>query len=218
MSTFLTPIHTWIFNKIILFEDIERAFSKAYILKYGETAKTIINQSKLYGEMINIDKNLEDIIDLNDVNGWFQNKIANAETRQAFIITELKKIYGEEVEEIAAKFYRDNGVKCGLMSKEKENPNNVIDIFNSMNNYLLEGMPCDEVQSIITKKDNIIEWCNSRCIHKSNYDKIGGNVDMFYRLRFQWLASFVRQVNNKYKFEYDNSLNKVIYKIIKVVD
>ena len=104
------------------------------------------------------------------------------------------------------------------MSKEKENPNNVIDIFNSMNNYLLEGMPCDEVQSIITKKDNIIEWCNSRCIHKSNYDKIGGNVDMFYRLRFQWLASFVRQVNNKYKFEYDNSLNKVIYKIIKVVD
>ena len=57
----------------------------------GETAKTIINQSKLYGEMINIDKNLEDIIDLNDVNGWFQNKIANAETRQAFIITELKK-------------------------------------------------------------------------------------------------------------------------------
>ena len=59
--------------------------------------------------MINIDKNLEDSIDLNDVNGWFQNKIANAETRQqAFIITELKKIYGEEVSEEMdfAKFYR----------------------------------------------------------------------------------------------------------------
>lgn len=218
MSAFLAPIHKWLFNKIILFEDIERAFIKAYIEKYGEKAETIVNESKVYGEMIDTNKQLEEIIDLTNIHGWLQNKIANAETRQAFIITKLKEIYGEEVEDIAAKFYRDNGVKCGLMSKEKEHPSNVIDIFDAMNNYLLEGMPCDRVQSIVTREDDVVEWYNSRCIHKSNYDKIGGNVEVFYRLRFHWLASFVKYVNSAYKFEYENDVNKVIYKIVKVMD
>ena len=43
-------------------------------------------------------------------------------------------------------------LNADLCVKRKRKSNNVIDIFNSMNNYLLQGMPCDEVQSIITKK------------------------------------------------------------------
>ncbi len=34
MSAFLAPIHTWLFNKILLAEELEKSLKEAYIDKY----------------------------------------------------------------------------------------------------------------------------------------------------------------------------------------
>ena len=45
MSAFLAPIHTWVFSKILLAEDLELKLKKVYIDKYGDNAKDVIERS-----------------------------------------------------------------------------------------------------------------------------------------------------------------------------
>nr|MBK5237123.1 hypothetical protein [Clostridium sp.] len=72
MSAFLAPIHTWLFNKILLAEDLEKNLKKIYIDKYGINAKDIAQKSLAFGEPIDTTKNIEDIIDVSNIHGWLQ--------------------------------------------------------------------------------------------------------------------------------------------------
>ena len=77
MSAFLAPIHTWLFNKIKLAQDLEKDIVNLHIDKFKESAIKIEKEANdIYGQYIE-DKPLEDLIDIIRPIGTFQKKAAN---------------------------------------------------------------------------------------------------------------------------------------------
>lgn len=206
MSAFLAPIHTWLFSKILLAEDLETNLKKVYIDKYGDVAIDIAQRSLAYGNPIDTTKNIEDIIDVSNIHGWLQDKIAKVETRTAFMITEMIKNYGKEVEVIAKSCFEEQGKTVGETLKSKGTPEKPEEIFNAISNYLLEGMPCDRVTRPIKSEDDIFEWETTSCIHKNYWDVVNGDVNIFYNLRHTWTKAFIENSNEKYTYNFIKGL------------
>ncbi|MBU3190094.1 hypothetical protein K9O30_13370 [Clostridium bowmanii] len=212
MSAFLAPIHTWLFKKILLAEELEKRLKEVYINKYGEIAKNVDDKSLDYGIPIDTTKNIEDIIDKSNIHGWLQDKISKVETRTAFTITEMSKECGEGAEAIAMACFTEQGKTVGENLKASEMPGCPEELFNALNIYLLEGMPCDRVTRIIKSENNILEWETTSCIHKKYWEIVNGDVNVFYNLRHNWIKAFIESSNEKYTYnfieglEYDGTL------------
>ena len=208
MSAFLAPIHTWLFNKILLAEDLEKSLNKAYIDKYQDIAKEVVQKSLAFGSPIDTTRNIEDIIDKSNIHGWLQEKISIVETRTAYTITEMIKIYGEEAEAIAILNFTMQGKTIGETLKAKEEPENPEELYNALNIYLLEGMPCDRVTRLIKSEDNILEWETTSCIHKKYWEMVHGDVLVFYNLRHNWIKAFIENSNEKYTYNFIEDLEQ----------
>ncbi|MBU3101416.1 MULTISPECIES: hypothetical protein [Clostridium] len=202
MSAFLAPIHTWVFSKILLAEDLELKLKKVYIDKYGDNAKDVIERSLAYGSPIDTSKSIEDIIDVSNIHGWLSDKIEKVETRIAFIVTEMIKGNEKEAEVIAHECFIKQGKTVGEMSRAKEMPGSPEEVFNALNNYLLEGMPCDRVTRPIKSEENIFEWETTSCIHKIYWETVNGDVNIFYNLRHEWTKAFVENSNDEYTYNF----------------
>lgn len=213
MSKFLAPIHTWLFNKINLYEELEATLVKSYTEKYGEAAEKIYIEAKdSFGHPLEA-KPIEELIDVSNIHGWLQNKISIAETRQAALITKLYNIYGEEVKNIATKLYSDQGSQCGKDAKQKYEVNGAAEIYQALNNYILEGMPCDRVNSITESSDDKLEWKNEMCLHKGYWDSVQGDISLFYQLRDTWIKAFVENTNSQ--FDYNANRTEATFQIVK---
>jgi len=188
MSAFLAPIHSWLFNKILMFQDIEMDLRNKYLEVYGEEAREIVEETKEFGELIDRTKSIDELIDLGNIHGWLQNKIQNG-------------------------IFYNNGVKQGEIAKHKESPENAKDIFSTLNNYIREGMPCDRVQKLIQADEDVVRWINTSCVHRGNFDRVGATINLFYSLRFIYLKGFVSSVNEGYKFYETNNEDDYIYNI-----
>ena len=69
MSKFLAPIHSWLFNKINIHEDLEREIEQSFKEKYGDDITSIVQTNiDKYGERID-NPNLEEIIDESNIHG-----------------------------------------------------------------------------------------------------------------------------------------------------
>jgi hypothetical protein len=213
MSKFLAPIHTWLFNKINLYEELESTLVKAYAEKYGEDAKGIYTEVKdSFGYPLEA-KPIEELIDVTNIHGWLQNKISIAETRQAALITRLHSTYGDEVKNIAINLYSEQGRKCGRDANQKYEVNNAPQIYQALNNYILEGMPCDRANVITENSEDKVEWKNEMCLHRGYWESVQGDISLFYELRDSWIRSFVEDVNNN--FTYNANRNKSTFEIVK---
>lgn len=206
MSAFLAPIHTLVFNKILLAEDLENNLKKVYIDKYNDIAKDVVEKSIAYGKPIDTEKNLEDLIDKSNIHGWLQDKISVVEVRTAFIITEMIKKYGEEAETIAKVCFAEQGKAIGEEVSGNEKPEIPEQLFNKLNNYLLEGMPCDRVTRLLKSEGNILEWETVTCIHKKYWEMVSGDVNIFYNLRHIWIKSFVENCNERFLYNFIEGL------------
>ena len=206
MSAFLAPIHTWLFNKIILAEELEKSLQEAYLDKYNDIAKDVVEKSLAYGSPIDTSKSIEDIIDTSNIHGWLQDKITKVETRTAYIVTEMIKKYSQEAESIAEGCFATQGKTIGETSKAKGVLGTPEELFNTLNNYLLEGMPCDRVTRVINSKINIFEWETTSCIHKGYWEMISGDVKVFYNLRQIWTKAFIENSNDEFTYNFIEGL------------
>jgi hypothetical protein len=206
MSAFLAPIHTLVFNKILLAEDLEKSIKKVYIDKYKDFAKDIAEKSLEYGHPIDTTKNIEDVIDASNIHGWLQDKIAATETRTALMITEMVNKFGKEAEDIAIVCFKDQGTSVGKTLNEKQMPSSLEESFKLMNNYILEGMPCDRVTRIIQSENNILEWETTSCIHKKYWELLNGDVNIYYNLRQSWIKAFIENSNEEYTYNFIKGL------------
>lgn len=211
MSKFLAPIHTWLFNKIKLSEGLEVNLVKTYKEKYGEEVETIYkNIQEKQGYPIE-DRPIEELIDVSNIHGWLQNKISIAEARQAELLTELLNKYGEETKSIAINLYSEQGSECGKDANEKYEVNGASEIYLALNNYILEGMPCDRANVITINTEYKLEWENEICLHRGYWDTVNGDVSLFYELRDSWIKSFVENTNEN--FTYNPNRNSATFEI-----
>ncbi|ACD23720.1 conserved hypothetical protein [Clostridium botulinum B str. Eklund 17B (NRP)] len=204
MSLFLGKIHFWLFNKILWFEGLENEIidvAKSEGLDILNLQKEIEDK---YGTKLP-NKPLDEIIDTSNIHGWLQERIYSSEGRIAAwttVIIDNKREAKTKLEEIyinqgiiAAKEVKEEGIR--LDSAEN--------IFNKVNDYILDGMPCDRVNEIINSNENCIEWTRRICVHKEIWDKESGDVEYFYFLRSLWIKAFVNEINNEFDYLEENN-------------
>jgi hypothetical protein len=198
MSLFFGKIHYWLFNKIVWFEDLETEIiklAKEEGLDVDVLSKEINNK---YGERLP-KLPLEEMIDTSNIHGWLQDRIHSAEYRLATWTVKIteKKESKEKLEDL----YKNQGIKAAKEAIESgKSLNDAVDIFNAMNDYILDGMPCDRVNEVISQDENKVLWKRRICVHKEIWDAVNGNVNLFYELRDLWIESFVKEVNHNYSY------------------
>lgn len=200
MSRFLGPIHHWLFNKIIIFEEIEIELIKE-LKKNNIDVDTVVSHGRnTYGQLIP-NKGLEELIDTDNIHGWLQENIRVVETRQAAIISDLTKIHGKIIERTAKKVYGHIGRKYGEEVKN-ENIQDAPTLYRALNNYILEGMPCDNVNSVVEKSQDSIAWDAVDCLHKTYWEQVDGDVKVYYDLRTSFINNFLEKANDKFKYSF----------------
>lgn len=208
MSLYLGKIHYWLFNKILWFEGLEDEIVKVAKSEGLDIDKLSKEINLRFGEKLP-NKPLEEIIDHGNIHGWLQGKIHSAEGRMATWTSEILKNDKNSLTEIE-KVYIDQGVKAG---KEAINKNidlsDASKIYSKINDYILDGMPCDRVDEIIISTEERVEWKKRLCVHKDIWNNVGVDVSLFYELRSLWIKSFVNTVNNDFVYKEENGV-KVI--------
>lgn len=204
MSLFLGKIHYWLFNKIVWFENLEEdiiQLAKLEGLDIENLKKVIEDQ---YGERLP-NKPLEELIDTNNIHNWLQSQIHSAEKRMASW-TKLLIDDNEENLKKLENIYKEQGVvAANKVTEEGKSVSKPKEIFDAMNDYILDGMPCDRVNEVISNEENKITWKSKVDVHKDIWDSIGCDVNYFYNLRNAWIKSFVSNLNNNFRYIVENS-------------
>lgn len=205
MSLFLGKIHYWLFNKIqwfeILEEDIIEVAKEEGI--YTDEIRDKIN--KRYGEKLP-NKPLEDMIDTGNIHGWLQSKINSAEGRMAAWTSEIINNSEKGINKIE-RVYINQGIKAAReIIAEGKSFEKAEELYNLMNDYILDGMPCDRVNEIIDSTEEVIKWTRRICVHKDIWDAENIDVKYFYDSRGLWIKAFISELNKDFEYiEIDNN-------------
>lgn len=198
MSKFLAPIHGLLFNKIKVSENLEKALINSYREAYGEEVNILVNDiNEKFGEPLE-DGLIEDLVDADNIHGWLQNKIAMAETRQAKLIGDVIKKFGEEAEKIAFNVFNNQARELAKQAEAIYESDTAPKIYEALNAYILEGMPCDNANKVTIKEIDIFEWKNVKCLHRGYWEVVGAKVETLYTLRFSWIKTFIETINPQY--------------------
>ena len=98
------------------------------------------------------------------------------------------------------KIYIEQGIKAAKEVKSNQVIENAKEIYNSINDYILDGMPCDRVNEIIISEDDCVEYRRRICVHKDIWNKENGDVNIFYKLRCLWIKAFVNELNSDFEY------------------
>lgn len=200
MSLFLGKIHYWLFNKIKWFETLEKESVKLALENNLPADIWQKEAEEKYGYKTP-NKNLDEIIDKQNIHGWLNSKIEASESRYAYIITRI--LEKQDLKNKLLLLYRELGKESCEEYKivNEEIPDNPDEVYNALNDYLLDGMPCDKINEIVENDSKKIIWKSSKCIHKEFWEKENGDVKIFYDLRKEWIIGFVENLDNKYLYE-----------------
>lgn len=206
MSLFLGKIHYWLYNKILWAEKTERE-----IISFANENKLPVEQWVLQG----IEKYgpptenqaLEDIIDTSNIHGWLQERIKSAELRQAALITNILD-QNKEYKDGLLDIFKSQGQAAALEFTEQ--PNTPEGLFNAMNDYVLEGMPCDRASEVLSKDNDEIIWRLETSIHEPFWIEVKGNIQNFYDLREAWVSAFIKGLNSEFQYNKDEDGNHSI--------
>lgn len=206
MSLFLGKIHYWLYNKILWAEKTERE-----IISFANENKLPIEQWVLqglekYGPPTE-SQALEDIIDTSNIHGWLQERIKSAELRQAALITNIldeNKGYKDGLIDV----FKSQGQAATL--EYTEQPNTPQGLFNAVNDYVLEGMPCDRASEVLSNDKDEIIWKTATAIHEPYWLEVKGNIQNFSDLREAWVSAFIKGLNPEFQYNKDEDGNHSI--------
>lgn len=174
MSLFLGPIHYKLYEKIQFQNQWTDALTLAAEKKLGnqtitEKANTLCPKAPT--------KNLEDVVDTTNIHASLQGMIVLVENRLAWITNTLlsEGIFTfDDILEICFSYGKDNAF---------EKDTTIDDVYMKISSKILNGMPCDRVEEIISQdKDNIV-WQDRVDIHKEFWQNQGADSSMFYKMR-----------------------------------
>ena len=211
MSLFLGKIHFWLFDKIKWFENLEEEVLKIAKERNMPVEEWVSYTNLNFGEKTP-NKPLDEIIDESNIHGWLEGRINSAESRCAYYITNMLK-EDKGVKKELIELYENHGKINADECKGQIDGENVLEVYNSLNDYILDGMPCDMINEVISKDEESIIWKQRRCVHKDIWDEIGCDVSYFYDLRNSWIKSFINELNNKYDYSIEDTDMKVIKKV-----
>ena len=174
MSAFLGPIHYWLYNKIQLQEELIRDIA-AYSEKSGWA---VFSEKHLEEKTVNKElRPLNELIDVMNIHGWLQERVQDAESRYALLVTSILSEDPERLsslEELAFQFGKKRAI---------DPSSDAVDAYRKLDDSLLNGMPCDRVNVITEQDPSRTSWVQEEDIHAPFWNAIGGDSSVYYRLR-----------------------------------
>ncbi len=168
MSMFLGPIHYWLYNKIGHQEELTRRLADLAV-KEGWISDA--------AEYVRDLPALETVIDEEIIHGWLQARISDAERRYAALVLAAAgqdEARLDTLADAAFAFGKENALPAGTGPE---------DAYKAFENFFVNGMPCDHVNSVTESSDTSLSWEQTQELHAGSWTSQGGNVDPYYRLR-----------------------------------
>lgn len=203
MSAFLAPIHFWLFNKVKIHQGLEVDIENGLKAEYGDAITDIVNKNiALYGDRLD-KRRLDEIIDEDNIHGWLQEKISIAETRQAGILKDIFDKFGQESIDIARNIFKQNAIKNAEVAKTEMSIRSPEDVYKAINNYILDGMPCDNSGRVTNSNDQVLESVQNNCLHIDYWNTVGLDADLMYELSAIWRIAFVSGLSEDFEYSID---------------
>lgn len=191
MSAFLGPIHYWLYHKIQLQQSI---VDELYALgnDYGLSLQRECEAR--YGTFPN--KPLEEMIDHGNIHGWLQERVSQVEYKYAYSVTTLIN-HEPAVMSRLKELLRRKGAELGrsLPGETLTAPQ----LFKVITDNLLDGMPCDHANRLLSQEENEVTWVRSVCVHTAYWEEVGGDIGLYYALREEWIEGLAEECG--FKFE-----------------
>ncbi len=203
MSAFLGPIHFWLYNKIILQQELVEE-----IIKLSKQSNLKLNlEQELDNKYGTFEKRpLEEAIDQGNIHGWLQSCVSQAEYKLAYAVTQLININPDIFKEIELLFQSKGAEKS--ISGASDNPSQ---IFKAISDCLLDGMPCDHANSVLAEDEIRVVWKRNTCVHKDYWEQVGGEINNYYVLREAFIKGFLK--DTVFIFEKIDDVTSVIRKL-----
>ncbi|TWH46918.1 hypothetical protein [Sporomusa sp. KB1] len=202
MSAFLAPIHYWLYNKIRGVIEREQFIFKAAENLCGGTAEEARSQAwQSYGEPLP-EADLQEQIDHSNIHGWLQRQINVAESREAAFIQALVDNCGDAAIDVAQTAFREHGVHAARHAdaQGKYETSTAPGIYKAINDYYLNGMPCDQADAVLENTPDKMVWENAGCLQEPNWKRVGADSKIMQKLYNEWLAAFVNILNPGFAF------------------
>ncbi len=196
MSLFLGKIHYWLYKKILWAEKTQEEIIQWAEKKSLPVGKWVQQGIERYGSAME-EKPLEEMIDTSNIHGWLQERIKSVELRQADLITTILKEKGEFKEELIEIFKKQGKAAA---QEYPEHPNTPEEMLNAVNDFMLEGMPCDRVNKVLANSNDEMTWEVATCLHVPYWNQVNGDVNNFYDFRDAWIDSFMETLNAGFRY------------------
>lgn len=199
MSAFLGHIHYWLYKKIQLLVERENLILEKTRRIVDDLADELHEVSvDTYGAPIDAATPLEDIIDHNNIHGWLSGQINVASVREAaFIKDMLDTNSGDDAVLVVAAIldaFAVQGKACGTVAKESLEDISAPSIYNALQNFYVNGMPCDGGDQIIEDNAHTFTWVGDHKL-QSPYWRTAGVDPQFMQLAYQtWFEAFIKEV------------------------
>ncbi|MGL4533785.1 MAG: hypothetical protein ACRCUA_01800 [Fusobacteriaceae bacterium] len=198
MSLYLGKIHYWLFNKILWLQNLEEKIIESAQKNGLDINNAQVEIEKQYGEKLK-NKNLDEIINLDNIHGWLQSTIHSSEGRLAAWIGFIMKNDENAISNLKVVF-EEQGVVAANEAKSEAEYLTATEIYSGITNYILDGMPCDRVNVVTISEENLVAWEKRLCVHKEIWEKENVDVKVFYNLRNSWIETFVKNLNPSFQY------------------
>jgi len=202
MSAFIGPIHYWLYGKIRLVGKREEAIYNKVSEVCGSTVEELREQVwQMYGEPLP-DVDLSELISHDNIHGWLQRQINIVESREAAFVKELLDTCGGAVQEIIEQTFYEQGKEAGENAKQqgKYELTTAPGIYKAINDYYLNGMPCDQGDMVVTSETGSVVWETGAWLQEQNWKRVGADAKIMTVLYRKWLTGFVSGANAQYEF------------------
>ncbi len=220
MSATLGHIHYWLYKKIQLIVTREQLIADRTRTVIDSLSDELHQMSlDTYGTPIDPTTALETIIDHSNIHGWLSNQIQIASVREATFIKDLLDcVDGKQalptISAILASF-AVQGKACAAIAKEQLSPITAETIYKELQNFYVNGMPCDGGDQIITQTADTFSWIGNHRLQLP-YWKTAGVDPKFMALAYQtWFESFVKELSPTHTFTVTEDNGEPIYTIKK---
>ncbi len=174
MSAFLGPIHHWLYNKI----QIQEGLIQYLLVSLSDRAVAEQLETEITDQFGRLPEgDLASVIDETNIHGWLQGQIAVVERRLAYVITEIKtqnRLTLNEICDLAFEYGRN---------KTSQTAETMEEAYQVLENNLLNGMPCDHVNQIMTTTVDSFIWERTTEIHEQYWLEVNGDVSDYYAVR-----------------------------------
>lgn len=197
MSAFLGPIHYWMYEKIKNVMMRETAIFSAFYEKYGKEIESVCGKTKQEMETKDIETPLDQLIGDSPIHGWLANRIKEVETDEAQMVKSFMTKYKDRSLLEDAVYWHGRGK--GVEAKDKYDPQDGVEEFHeTINNYFLDGMPCDHVVETAMNNGSLI-YKHTDCLHQGYWNDAGVSPELMCSLNRKWIDGFCESLNPKFK-------------------